>query len=680
MSDSNAKPAAAKNGGYEADQIQNLHPRDQVRLRPSSYVGGTGNSALAHLVDELLANSADEALAGYCKNVWVTIGKDQAVTVADDGRGVPIGETKLALSGKVVPTPQAAFTEMFTGGKYDESAYSSSGGMNGMGSKAIVYLSRQTTIDIRRDAQRYRQVFKNGPLNTPKDVFTVEPPKIEKYTGKDTGTSVSFLYDDSVFDSDVHLDGERIGRKCYNLSRLVPGLSIFFSDERTGEKETYLSEHGISDLVSDLNEGESPLFRDIIRLDVEKIVEDANKKPIKIGVDVAFQPAATETGEERGTAFTNLIHQPDGGTHVTGFRKGLTRALNDHFRKVGLLKPADVGFEGSDVGSGLAFTISLRTNVAALQFESQTKKQLNSSWVDSALAQIIDDAALVWLTDHPAQGKIWYTYITEVRKNRERMLAERRSVKAKIGGSGLDPLISKLKRETVRDPSKTEIYFVEGDSAGGSAEGARDRTFQAVLPFRGKMLNLQNADRKKSLENEDVRRMATALETGVGVYFDYERLRYKRIVLMADADADGGHITMLWLAAIWNMFPDILRKGHVYVAMPPLFSVYDHKTKSRVYFYDNPELATWARGRTKESFTATRFKGLGEMSADDLRETAMSPHTRRLRQIEVADIGELKILVDELMGKSAEKRRAFMDEHARGATTREDVDTSRIGA
>ena len=669
---------ASSNGGYEASQIQNKSARDQVRLRPSSYVGGTGNSALAHLVDEIIANSADEALAGYCKNVWVTIHLNSAVTIADDGRGVPLGQTKIQATGKTVPTPQAAFTEMFTGGKYDEGSYSSSGGMNGMGSKAVAYLSKEMSIDIRRDGQRYRQTFRNGEYDTPRDKFTIELPVTEPYSGSDTGTSVTFLYDDSRFDADVLLDGERVSRKCYNLSRLVPGLTIYFVDERSKDKETFVSKNGISDLVVDLNEGETPIFRDVIHLAAERMVEDANKQPVKLGVEVAFQPAATESADERGTAFTNLVHQPDGGAHVAGFRKGLARALNDHFRKVGLLKVTDSGFEGSDVITGLAFVVSIRTNVAALQFESQTKKQLNSAWVDSAVANIIDDAALIWLTDHPAQAKSWYTYVTEVRKNRERMIAERRAVKAKVGsGGGLDPLLSKITRETTKDPTKAEIYFVEGDSAAGPAKEARDRATQAVLPFRGKMLNVLAASdknkadiRRKALENEDVRRIASALECGLGPHFDIERLRYHKIVLMADADPDGAHIVFLWITAIWSMFPEILRRGHVYLADPPLYSVYDNKTKSRDYYYNEKQLKAALRGRSPESYSVTRFKGLGEMNAEPLHNTAMNPVTRHIQQIIISDVIEAKQIIEDLMGKgNADKRRAFMDEHCRGKTT-----------
>lgn len=677
-------PKGSAGADYGASSIKNLAPRDHVRLRPSSYVGGTGSSALVHLVDELLANAADEALAGHAKTVWLSIARDKRVTVADDGRGVPIGETELA-TGKTVPTVQAAFTEMLTGGKYaDEGAYEGgAGGMNGMGAKACTFLSRELSVDVRRDGVRYTQTYRNGRKGAKDDVLTIEKPVLEKHAGKDTGTRVVFLYDDSIFDNDAHLDGERIKRKCYNLSRLVPGLTVHFEDARSKEKQSFLSKRGLPDFVADLNDGESPLFKDIIAFTDKREVEDANGVRVPLGVEVAFQPVAAETTEERGTCFTNLVHNPDGGTHLNGLRKGLTRALNAHFKAAGLAKASDAGFENSDVMAGLAFALSIRANASAVQYESQTKKQLTSAWVDGAVANVVDERSREWLADHPSQAKLWFTYLSEVRKARLAMLAERRAVKAKVGGGALDPLISKLARETTRDPSKTEIYWVEGDSAGGNAKAARDRRTQAILPFRGKMLNVLLAlekgraeGRQKALENEDVRRIATAIETGMGVHFDIERLRYQRIILMADADADGGHIIFLWLGAIWTMFPELIRRGHVYIAIPPLYSVYDMKTKKRSYFYDARELAAWTKGRPKESYNVTRFKGLGEMQAQDLERTAMDPNTRKLRQITIEDFAETKALMDALLGNRAHERRAFMDSHARGRTTREDVDVA----
>ena len=676
-----SKPTKSVPKGYDASSIQNLAPRDHVRLRPSSYVGGTGSSALVHLVDELLANAADEALAGHAKTVWLTIAKDNRVTVADDGRGVPIGETELA-TGKKIPTVQAAFTEMLTGGKYaDEGAYEGgAGGMNGMGAKAVVFLSRETSVDVRRDGQRYTQVYRNGKKGSATDTLLIEAPVIAKYAEKAGGTSVTFLYDDSVFDADAHLDGDRIKRKCYNLSRLVPGLTVHFEDIRVKSKETFISKLGLPDFVKDLNDGESVLFKEIIAVSERKTVEDANGQPVPLGVEASFQPTASESVDERGTCFTNLVHNPDGGTHLSGFRKGLTRALNAHCKAAGLFKGNDGGFDNSDVMAGLAFALSIRANASSVQYESQTKKQLTSAWVDGAVANIVDESVRAWLSDHPSQGKLWFTYLSEIRKARLAMLAERRAVKAKVGGGGLDPLISKLARETTKDPSKAEIYWVEGDSAGGNAKSARDRRTQAVLPFRGKMLNVLLAmekgraeGRKKALENEDVRRIATAIETGMGVHFDVERLRYHKIILMADADADGGHIIMLWLGAIWMMFPELIRRSHVYIAIPPLYSIYDYKTKKRSYAYNEVELKAWTKGRAKESYNVTRFKGLGEMMAEDLERTAMNPATRRLRQITVADLGEVKALMDSLMGNRPAERRAFMDHHARGRTTREDV-------
>ena len=680
---------------YGVENIQNLSARDQVRLRPSTYIGGTGTSSLVHLVDEILANSADEALAGHVGEVHLTIHKDLRVSVADNGRGIPIGMTKIA-DGRTVPTIQAALTEMFTGGKYaadkegSESAYSGgSGGMNGMGLKAVTYTSSLVEVDVRRDGKRYTQRYTNGQKGTKNDVLSIEKEKIEPYKEKDTGTKITFRYDDSIFDADAEIDGGRIKRKCYNLSRLVPGLKITFADERAKEKEVFLSEKGLSDFVKDLNEGESILFKDIVRVDVERKVEDANGQPIGIRIEAAFQPIAAESVEERGLAFTNLVHNPEMGTHVSGFRKGLTRALNAHFKGQKLLKDTDAGFEGSDVtGSGIAYVVSLRAPANSVQYESQTKKCLTSAWADGAIANITAEVVKDWLNDHANQAKQWFAYLTEVRKAREAMMAERKAVKAKVGGgAGLDPLISKIARETTRNPERAEIYFVEGDSAGGNAKKARDRAFQAILPFRGKMLNVMGAlsgkrdaakrleARKKVIENEDVRRIATAIETGMGAHFDIERLRYDKVILMADADADGGHIVMLWIAAFWAMFPEIVHRGHLYIAIPPLYSVYDLKAKKRVYFYDGKEMTAWTKGRSKDSYNTTRFKGLGEMQAEDLERTAMNPVSRRLRQITVEDVAETKHISDTLMGdRDASGRRAFMDEHCRGRSTREDVE------
>ena len=687
-------PPEKKSAGYSAADIQNLSARDQVRLRPSTYIGGTGTSSLVHLVDEVLANSADEALAGHATSAAVTIHKDLRVTIEDNARGIPIGETKLA-DGRTVPTVQAALTEMFTGGKYaidadgSEAAYSGgSGGMNGMGLKAVTFTSSEVTVDVRRDGKRYVQTYRNGAKGSAKDLFTIEPPVITAYKEKDTGTRITFRYDESIFDADAELDGTRIKRKCYNLSRLVPGFAITFADERSRERETFVSKKGIADFVTEMNDGESPLFRDIVTVDVVRQVTDANGAPIKIRIEAAFQPAASETTDDRGLAFTNLVHNPDQGTHVDGFRKGLTRALNDHFKKQNLFKKdADGGFSSVDVvSSGLSYVVSLRAPANAVQYESQTKKCLTSAWADPAIANIVAESVRDWLGDHPEQAKSWFKYLDEVRKTREAMMAERKAVKAKIGGGvGLDPLISKLARETTRNPARAEIYFVEGDSAGGNAKKARDRAFQAILPFRGKMLNTMKelsrvsqtqrmASRTKVLSNEDVRRIATALETGMGANFDLSKLRYDKVILMADADADGGHIVFLWIGVFWSMYPEILKRGHLYIAIPPLFSVYDLKAKKRLYFYDAREMAAWTKGRSKDSYTTTRFKGLGEMQAEDLERTAMNPATRRLRQITVEDVAETKAILDTLMGdRDASGRRAFMDEHCRGRSTREDV-------
>lgn len=667
---------ARKDGDYSADQIKNLSPRDHLRTRPSAYIGGTGSGALAHLFNEALDNAADEFLAGHCSHVEIKIHKDERITVADNGRGIPLGETTLH-SGKKVPTVQAAFTEMLTGGKFTHDgsgAYQSSGGMNGMGAKALVYASREVTVEVKRDGQVYRQTYRNGRKGTPGDKLTVDPPKISTHKGKDTGTSVTFLYDDSIFDEDVRVDAERIQRKCYNVSRLCPGLTIEFSDERSGERHVFESKNGLPDFVSELNEGEAVLFSGMVHLKNEKVVSDANRNEVKLSVEFACQPAATDTSEERGSVFTNLVHNPDGGTHLTGFRKGLTRALNGYFKKSGLAKSNDAGFEGSDVMQGLAFVLSFR--MPDPQYESQTKKMLTSAWVDPAVAEMTAEVMTEWLGDHAGQAKLWHSYLSEVRKARERLMAERKAVKAKVGGAGLDPLLAKMQRETKYDPSRAEIYFVEGDSAGGSARGARDRTFQAVLPFRGKMLNILTADRKKALENEDVRRIALAMETGVGQHFDIEKLRYNKIILMADADPDGGHIIMLWLTALWTMFPEIVRRGHAYIAMPPLYSATDERTKdkTRHYFYTRNDLEAWTKGRPAGAHTINRFKGLGEMDAPDLEETSMNPLTRRMRQVKPQDIGEFKTLLTSLMGSKAESRREYMDTNCRGMKTREATD------
>ena len=688
-------PQSTPNPGnaYDASSMETKMPRDLMRLRPDTFIGGRGVSALVHLVDELLANSADEAQAGFAKHIWLTVGKQSQVTVKDDGRGVPIGEHEIKDSaGKVVktiPTVQAAFTEQFTGGKYrDDGAYQGgSGGMNGMGAKACAYMSREMSVEVKRDGLIYTQSYRNGRYQSADDRFTIDPPVQKPYKGSDTGTSVTFLYDDSCFDADAYIDGERVARKAYNLSRLVPGLIIYYRDERSGEEHTYEAKSGLADFVVDLNEGENPIFKDVIKIKAQRRVEDSNKVPTNIGADVCFQPAITESPEERGVCFTNLIANPEGGTHLSGFRKGLTRALNDAFRKANLLKPADSGFEGSDTMSGMAFAISIRADASSVHYQSQTKRCLDSSWIEGAMSNIVAEELSAWLTDHPVQTKAWYSYLSEVRKARETMLAERRAVKAKAGGNGLDPLTDSITRERIEDPAKAEIYFVEGKSAGGSAKSARMPAYQAILPFRGKMQNVYDliesgkaASRKKALENADVRRIATAIETGMGSHFDIERLRYHKIILMADADADGGHIIFLWLTCFWQMFPELIRHGHVYVADPPLYSVTDKKAIKKFYFYSEAELKAWARGRASNTYEVFRFKGLGEMDPAPLKETAMNPATRKLWQVTVSDVAEAKDLLDKLMsGRNAEARRDYHDTHVQGRTTRDAVDVEELG-
>jgi DNA gyrase subunit B len=622
------------NGRYDASQIQVLEGLKAVRLRPSMYIGSTGPRGLHHLVYEVVDNSIDEALAGFCTHIEITLHPNNKVSVSDNGRGIPV-EIQPQVGR---PAVEVVLTILHAGGKFGGEGYKVSGGLHGVGVSVVNALSEWLQVEVRRDGYIYRQAYRQGkPITDLEKVGTTDK----------TGTTIEFIPDKEIF-PDRNFSFDTLAQRFRELAFLCQGLKITLKDERTGQEAVYQYEGGIVEFVRHLNKNKGTLFPDPIYIKREK--EDAT-------CEVALQYNDSYT--ENILTYANNIHTQEGGTHETGFKSALTRVINDYARKTGVLKESDASLSGEDVREGLVAVVSVKLKNP--QFEGQTKTKLGNTDVRGLVDSMVSEGLTTFLDENPAIAKRIMDKVVQAARARE---AARRARELTRRKSALEvsSLPGKLADCSERDPASSELFLVEGDSAGGSAKQGRDRAFQAILPLRGKILNVEKARLDRILANEEIRAMITALGTGIGEEFDLSKARYHKVIIMTDADVDGAHIRTLLLTFFYRYMPKLIEAGYVYIAQPPLYLV--RKGRDYHYAYDDRELDRVLSKIGRGNIDIQRFKGLGEMNADQLWETTMNPDTRTLLQVTVEDALEANTIFTTLMGNKVEPRREFIQENA----------------
>jgi len=622
---------------YEAKDIQVLEGLEAVRRRPGMYVGGTDAKALHHLVYEVVDNSVDEALAGACDEIEVIIHQDRSVSVRDNGRGIPVD----IHPEKGISALELVMTTLHAGGKFGGGGYKVSGGLHGVGVSAVNALSEWLVAEVKRNGKRYRQRYERGIPVTPVEVMG---------KAKGTGTTVTFRYDPTIFQG-VDYRFETLAQRFREMAFLTRGVTIRLADEREKpfpREMTFYFEGGIRSFVLYLNRNRGVLHEPIY---VEKQVN---------GVQVEAALQYTEGYTESIYAFANTIHTVDGGTHLTGLRSAITRVINDYARKHGLLKESDENFSGEDVREGLTAIVSVKHPDP--QFESQTKVKLMNAEVKGIVESVVSEALSDFLEQHPRAAKrIVQKCLTSSRAR----AAARKARELVIRKSALESLTlpGKLADCSERDPAKAELFIVEGDSAGGSAKQGRDRSFQAILPLRGKILNTERAGLNKVLNNKEVQAIISALGTGIGDQFNLDNLRYGRIIVMTDADVDGAHIRTLLLTFFFRYMQPLIEAGHLYIAQPPLYRI--QQGKKVWYAYSEAEKEKLLKKLGDGKVTVQRYKGLGEMNPEQLWETTMNPENRTLLQVTIEDAAAADRTFDMLMGASVPPRRRFIQTHAK---------------
>jgi DNA gyrase subunit B len=616
---------------YDKDSIVALKGLEAVRKRPGMYIGSTDSRGLHHLVYEVVDNSIDEIMAGFASKVSISLNTDGSVTVVDDGRGIPTGmneeEGKDAL--------EMCLTDLHAGGKFNQNSYKVSGGLHGVGVSVVNGLSKHLIATVEREGKIFRQTYHIGIPDGPVEVIG----KSEK-----TGTTITFFPDDTIFETS-DFDYEVLQNRFRNQAFLNKEATIFFEDKKTGRNDLFHFEGGVSEFVKYLNRTKKGIHEPPINLTGERF---------GVTMDIALQ--YTDGYNEAVDSFVNTIYTPEGGAHMTGFRTSLTKTINDYGKEYGLLK--ETTLEGSDVREGLTAIISIR--MPDPQFEGQTKSKLGSSIAQKAVSTFMNEKLAEFMLENPAIATLIVRKGISALESRE---AARKARDATRRKSALESasLPGKLADCSEKDPAKCELYIVEGESAGGSAKGGRDRAFQAILPLRGKILNVEKARPDKLLDNEEIRNLMIAIGGGIGKEFDVTKIRYHSIVIMTDADVDGAHIGTLLLTLFYRQMRPLIENGHVYLAMPPLYRVY--KGKREIYAYNNEEMAK-AMEELGAGANTSRYKGLGEMNAIQLWETTMDPETRLMKRVEIEDAMLADQLFSILMGDDVEPRRDFIIEHA----------------
>ena len=637
MADQNAE----KN--YGGDQIQVLEGLEAVRKRPGMYIGSTSGRGLHHLVYEIVDNAIDEALAGFCTHIEVMINKDNSITVIDNGRGVPVDINHK--TGR--PAIEVVYTVLHAGGKFGGGGYKVSGGLHGVGASVVNALSEWLEVQVKRNGHIYQQRYERGKICY--DLKIVGDCDIE-----DTGTQVTFLPDSEIFQETTVFEFDILMHRLREMAFLTKGIKITLTDLREGleQQKVFHYEGGIKEFVQYLNKSKEPLYSQIIYCEG---VKD------NVQVEVAFQH--NDGYNEVVDSFVNNIKTPEGGTHLTGFRNSLTKTFNDYARKNKILKDSDQGLSGDDIREGLTAIVSVK--IEDPQFEGQTKQKLGNTVARGAVDSIVSEQLTYFLEQNPAVAKSICEKSLLAQRAREAARKARDLTRRKTALESTS-LPGKLADCSDKDPKNCEIYIVEGDSAGGSAKTARSRATQAILPLRGKILNVEKARLDRILGNAEIKAMITAFGTGIHEDFDISKLRYHKIIIMTDADVDGAHIATLLLTFLYRFMPDLIREGHVYLAHPPLYKV--EKNKKVWYAYNDDELnAIMTEIGRDQNNKVQRYKGLGEMDAEQLWETTMDPHKRVLLRVNMNedDDSELDVTFSTLMGDKVEPRRDFIEANAK---------------
>ncbi|WP_235401578.1 DNA topoisomerase (ATP-hydrolyzing) subunit B [Rubrobacter aplysinae] len=636
----NTSGSGSAGGSYDASSIQVLEGLEAVKRRPGMYIGSTGPRGLHHLVWEIVDNSIDEALAGYCDEISVTVHPDDTVSVSDDGRGMPVGE--MAKYGK--SATEVIMTTLHAGGKFDGSGYKVSGGLHGVGASVVNALSEWLEIEIRRDgnlyAQRYERGFPVGDMEAQR--------KLAK--GEGTGTTIRFSPDPEIFTETTELSFDTLSRRFRESAFLNKGLKISLDDER--DEDLYVSycyEGGIRDFVEHINEAKDPVHKSIMYLEHDT---DAGEVEVALQWNSGFQDSVF--------TFANNINTHEGGTHMSGFRGALTRTINDYARQKGLIKEKEDNLTGDDIREGLAAVISVK--LSEPQFEGQTKTKLGNTEVKTLVESSVNRYLAEFMEERPSEAKAIINKSLQAARARQAARKVRDTIRKGYLESSTLP--GKLADCTSKDPSRSELFIVEGDSAGGSAKQGRDRNFQAILPLRGKILNVEKANMNKVLSNAEIQAMISAIGAGVGESFNLADCRYNRIVLMTDADVDGSHIRTLALTFLYRNMPELIEAGYVYIALPPLYKIV-HNRKEHYVYNDREYQETVERLGINGNATFSRFKGLGEMNPQQLWETTMEPEKRTLLQVTVDSAAVADELFTALMGDKVEPRREFIEANAR---------------
>ena len=618
---------------YRAEQIKVLKDLEAVRRRPGMYIGSTGPRGLHHLVNEVVDNSIDEVLAGYCKNIRVIIHPGNRITVIDDGRGIPVDEHPIYKKSAL----ELVMTTLHAGGKFDDKIYRVAGGLHGVGVSVVNALSSFLEAKVYRNGKIWRQTYSRGKPTSPvKVVGEVEKEK--------TGTEITFAPDPEIFES-TEFDYERICRRLRELAFLNKGVSIEIEDKRTGKKDRFKYEGGIIEFVKYLNQTREVFFPEPIYIEGEKD---------RIYVEVAIQ--YNQSFIQDIFAFVNDINTEEGGTHLSGFKAALTRAINDYARKI---ENKELNISGEDTREGLTAIINIK--MPNPQFEGQTKTRLGNSEARGIVDSIVYEGLSQHFEENPSIAKLILQKC--ISASRARIAAQRaRELTRKRESLGGGALPGKLAACSENNPEKNELYIVEGESAGGSAKQGRDRRFQAILPIKGKIINVEKSHPVKVLNNEEVKSIIAAIGTGIKEEFDISKLRYNKIILMSDADVDGAHIRTLLLTFFYRYMQELIRRGHIYIAQPPLYKV---TNKNKEYFLYSDEEFNKLREELKgEKIEVQRYKGLGEMNPDQLWQATMNPETRTLYKVSIEDAVEADELFSMLMGEEVEPRRKFIEEHA----------------